>query len=92
MTTTSFKRTNQAIFAEVGSDVVALNIERGSSYGMEDVAATIWRLLEEPMTTGQLCDNLVGMYDVDRTRCCSDVEALLADLESEGLVERCHQT
>ena len=89
MNASSFKRTDQAIFAEVGSDIVALNVERGSSYGLEEVTATVWQLLSEPLTIAQLCEKLTDVYEVDPATCRADVEGLIADFVTEGLVERC---
>lgn len=84
----TYKRAEQAIFAEVGSDIVALNVERGQSYGMEEVAATVWQLLARPLTSGQLCAELLALYEVDPAVCRAEVDALLADFEAEGLIER----
>ena len=35
------------LFANVGDDVVALNIEGGQCYGMDKIAGTVWGLLAE---------------------------------------------
>ena len=86
--TTTFQRSQQAIFSAVGSDIVALNVERGAYYGMEQVTATVWQLLSQPLSIDQLCAKLIGTYDVDPATCRADVEALLAEFEAEGLVER----
>ncbi len=43
-----YRRTAATMSTEVGDDVVALQAERGFAYGMEEVTATVWRLLEQP--------------------------------------------
>jgi hypothetical protein len=83
-----YQRSQQAIFSEVGSDIVALNVERGSCYGMEEVTATVWQLLSDPQTLEQICSRLVEIYEVDPETCKVDVQALIGDLESEGLIQR----
>ena len=82
-----FKRSAEALYCEVGPDIVALHVERGQCYGMENVTAAVWTLLEEPATTEQLCDKLVELYDVNIETCRTEIEPLIALLREEGLVE-----
>lgn len=83
-----FKRSEQAISADVGQDVVALHVARGHCFGMEQVAASVWKLIEEPIGLDGICAALVEQYDVAPERCRAEVEALIDDLQREGLVER----
>jgi hypothetical protein len=83
-----FRRSENTIFSNVAGDVVALNIEYGLCYGMEKVTATVWELLETPMSADHLCERLTDIYEVDPTTCRSDIQQLLATMEVEGLVER----
>lgn len=83
-----FRRSESAIFADVGGDVVALNVERGRCYGMEKVTATVWELLSMPISADNLCERLTETYLVEPSTCRSDILELLATMESEGLVER----
>lgn len=88
MTSPMFKRSPQAIFSQVGSDIVALNVDRGAYYGMEHVTARVWELLSTPRTIDQLCQELMAIYEIDAATCEADINALLRDMESEGLIER----
>jgi hypothetical protein len=54
---------------------------------MEKVTAEVWRLLAEPTDVDQLCDRLVEIYEVEPALCRADVQRLLDQLHSEGLVE-----
>lgn len=83
-----YKRSDQALFAEVGDDVVALHIERGSSYGMEHVSAAVWRLLSEPRDIDEICSELLKQYNVAYDTCRTEVARLLGQFESERLVSR----
>ena len=82
-----FVRSNEAIFSEVGADIVALNISGGFAYGMEKVTADVWRLLEQPRDVDGICKALLEQYDVDPAVCRDDVSRLLEQLRSEGLIE-----
>ena len=83
-----YQRSQEAIFSEVGEDIVALNVERGNCYGMEQVTATVWQLLSSPQTLEQICGRLVEIYEVDPQTCQSEVQTLIDDLEAEGLIQR----
>ena len=83
-----FKRSEKAIFSNVGGDVVALHVERGQCYGMEKITARVWELLSSPLSANDLCERLMETYLVEPSTCRSDIDELLATMESEGLVER----
>ena len=83
-----YKHSGKALFAKVGEDIVALNIEGGQCYGMDQIAGTVWSLLAEPTDIGKICDHLVTIYEVDPQLCRTDVAKLIQQFESEGLLDR----
>jgi hypothetical protein len=70
-----------------GAEQVILSLKDGVYYGLEDVGARIWRLLQRPMTVAAIRDALLAEYDVDPERCGRDLRGLLADLAAHGLIE-----
>ena len=82
-----FKRSSDTLFSQVGNDIVALRVSNGRSYGMEEVTAVIWTLLEKPTDLDGICARLVQEYDVHPADCRSDVQRLLELFHSEGLIE-----
>lgn len=82
-----YRRSTQALHAEVGEDVVALQVQRGMCFGMENVTADVWRLLVRESSIEEICDQLVDQYDVDQTTCRKDVRELVELMIEEGLVE-----
>jgi hypothetical protein len=82
-----FKRSTDAIFSEIGDDIVALNIERGQCYGMEEVTATVWNLLAKPLSLEQLCAQLMDIYEVEAEVCRAEVSRLLEIFKKEELIE-----
>ena len=87
MTMKILRRSQQALSADVGSDVVALNVAKGACYGMEQVAADVWQLLAEPTDIEAICTSLVGRYEVDPDTCREDVGRLIDEMIREGLVD-----
>jgi len=82
-----YRRSQTALVADVGEDVVALNVQRNETYGMAGVTASVWKLLSEPMSLPQLCDRLGAAYAVDSEVCRREVAALLEEMVAAGLVE-----
>ena len=86
MTQALYQRSPKILFAELGTDVVALQIELGHCYGMQDGAAAIWNLLTEPIGIEQMVERLTEAYDVEPAACREDVERIVGQLRQEGMV------
>ena len=79
-------RCDDLLEADVNGEIVALHIDKGQCYGMNNVASRIWQLLAEPTSPEQICATLAEEYEVDPATCRADVHALLAELKAEGLI------
>ena len=75
------------ISCDLAGEAVVLDFKSGMYYGLEEVGASIWKLIAEPRTVGEICDALAAEYEVAPQVCESDVIALLAELAAKGLVE-----
>jgi hypothetical protein len=74
--------------AELGDELVALDPNGGECFGFNAVAASVWRLLEEPKTFDQLRGALLQEYEVDDEQCVRELRELLDNLAVKGLVAR----
>lgn len=83
-----YRRSNNALFSTLGDDIVALHVQNGQCYGMEDVTARVWNMLNEPSDLAGICDQLLEIYEVEPATCRSEVEQLIKQLETEGLIEK----
>lgn len=72
--------------SDFGAEQVILNLRDGVYYGLQDVGARIWQLLQRPTTVPAMCAALVEEYEVEPERCERDLLALIADLSARGLV------
>ena len=68
-------------------ETILLHMTSGLYYGLNEVGARIWELLQTPQTLGQLSDRLLEEYDVDRTQCLQDVSKILQDLHNAQLIQ-----
>jgi hypothetical protein len=84
---TRLRQAPSMLQSEVDGDVVALNIDRGMCYGLNNIGSRIWRLLEQWTTLGSICSTLTREYDVDPQTCEAEVRRLLNELAEERLIE-----
>lgn len=67
-------------------DVVILSLENGVYYGLNEVGAQIWKLIQQPVSVRQLNEVLLGEYDVDAEQCYQEVVRLLHELFDHELL------
>lgn len=84
---TVIKRTNKALATDIDDEVVMFDADAGKYYGLNSVAAAVWKLLEEPLSVGEICDQLTSEYDVDKQKCMDEVLGFLPELKDKGLIE-----
>ena len=81
-----YQRNAALLHSTVGGDVVALDVDRGRCFGMEEVGARIWQLLERPIDMPAICDILTSEYDVDPQTCAAEVRDFIHLGIAEGVV------
>lgn len=71
----------------IGGEAVILSVNDGTYYGLNEVGARIWNLIQQPRTISELRGVLLTEYDVDGDRCQEEIEQLISQLETKRLVE-----
>jgi Coenzyme PQQ synthesis protein D (PqqD) len=77
---------SEQISSDLGSEAVILNLKSGVYHGLNEVGASIWKLIQEPRTIKEIQQSLLEEYDVEPEQCQSDVIALLDDLLAAELI------
>jgi hypothetical protein len=75
------------VSCDLGGEEVILSLDNGVYYGLDPVGTWIWSLIQEPKVVSDILVSLLERYDVEPERGESDLQALLCDLASEGLIE-----
>ena len=70
----------------LGSEIAILDLKNGAYYGLDEIGAAIWNMLEKPIRVGAVRDALLERYEVEPARGESDLLNLLAELHSHGLI------
>lgn len=74
-------------FREVGGEAVLLNIKTGQYFALDGVGTRVWAMLEAGASQSDAVQTIVAEYDVEEERARSDIDELVAELMSHGLVE-----
>jgi hypothetical protein len=75
------------VSSDLGEEVVILHLKNGVYYGLDEVGARIWNLIQEPKAVNEIRDVLLDEYEVEPESCERDLLALLEELAAENLVE-----
>jgi Coenzyme PQQ synthesis protein D (PqqD) len=68
-------------------EAVLLDLKEGFYFGLNDVGSRIWTLVGEEKSLSEICDQLLGEYDVTRDDLERHVRSLLQELLGKGLIE-----
>ena len=75
------------ISCDLEGEAVILHLRDGVYYGLNEVAAKVWTLVQEPRTVLQIRDILLSSYDVDPDDCLRDLLNLLQRFNTWNLIE-----
>jgi DNA-binding GntR family transcriptional regulator len=76
-----------AIWREADGEVIALD-ERLTNYvSTNSTGALLWKQLADGASRGELAEQLVNAFGIEQTRAERDVQAFLAELDSQGFLE-----
>jgi hypothetical protein len=75
------------VSANLAGEAVIMDPNTGMYYGLNEVGAQIWELIQESKTVGQIRDAIVAEYEVEPEQCTDDILGLLQDLAAKELIE-----
>ena len=75
------------VSCDLVDDVAILDHKSGIYYGLNEVAARIWHLIQEPKAVHEIRDILLEAYEVDAERCEQELIILLQALATYGLID-----
>ena len=89
---TTISPTQGQISSELDDEAIILNLNSGIYYGLNEVGARVWELIQQPQSFRELLDALLEEYDVSIEGCKQDLTKILLDLKNAGLVEVSNET
>ena len=76
----------QVILRQVEDEAVLLNLDDGTYYGLNPVGARMVEVLHQGADVGSACRMLLQEYDVKEEQLRRDMERLIGEMLSRGLV------
>jgi hypothetical protein len=75
------------VASDLAGETVLLGLRTARYYGLADVGARIWSLVQEPTKVSTIVETIAKEYEVTPERCEADVLKFLEDLATNGLVD-----
>jgi len=75
-----------AVGCDIQGEMVLLDLESGTYFGLNAVGADIWNYIHEQKSVEEIEDYLMGEYKVPLERCRAEVLSLLGRLLEKGLI------
>ena len=76
----------EVLFSELDNEAVLLNVSAGQYFGLDAVGTTMWQVLTSAASAEAAYVELLDRFDVSAETLRADIECLLQELMSEGLV------
>jgi hypothetical protein len=75
------------VSCEIDREAVILHLKSGVYYGLNEVGARVWALLQQPTSLAEIEATISSEFEVSSEQCAADVRALLGQFHSAGLIE-----
>src|SRR5258707_13635341 len=75
------------VSCEIDREAVILHLKNGVYYGLNEVGARVWALLQQARPVAEIEATIVAEFDVAPEQCAADVRALLEQFHSAALIE-----
>jgi hypothetical protein len=79
--------TSAQVSSDLAGEAVILSLSSGVYYGLNEVGASIWNLIQQPKIIKEIHEILLQEYDVEASQCEQDILTLLTELSEVGLIE-----
>lgn len=76
----------EQVSCDLAGEAVILNLKSGQYFGLNEVGARIWELLNQHYSPSAIRDALLDEYDVTPDQCEQDLLELLQQLMEQGLI------
>ena len=77
----------QQVSCDIADEAVLLSMSDGEYYGLNEVAASIWKLVQHPRTVAEVRDALLAeYYEIDSAQCEEAVVTFLNEMIALNLV------
>jgi hypothetical protein len=84
--TTIISRNQDILANSIGNETVMMSVEAGKYFGTNKTGSYIWKLLENPLSFGELCDKISEDFNISREQSITDVKPYIEELSKENII------
>jgi len=84
---TVWSASKNAVSCEVEGEMVLLDLQSGTYFGLNSIGAEIWNQVTQRKSFAEIQKHLLSEYRVTPERCEAEVLSLLTKLAEKGLVK-----
>ncbi|WP_066384673.1 MULTISPECIES: PqqD family peptide modification chaperone [unclassified Anabaena] len=77
----------EQVSSELEGEAVILDVKSGVYYGLNQVGASVWNMIQAPKSIKEIQAALLAEYEVEPEVCERDLMILLEDLAAKGLIK-----
>ena len=81
------KISENVVWRDLEGEIVILNLTSGVYFSVDGVGTRIWILMSQQVAPEEMICTLVREFDVEEPQLRRDLESLVRDLISQGLIE-----
>lgn len=82
------RSSDDVLVRALDGEAVLLDMQSGKYFGLNEVGARVWQLMETGSNVGAIRAAVVAEFEVDEAQAAEDLASLVAELERRGLVRR----
>lgn len=82
----------EQISSDLGKEAIILNLKSGMYHGLNEVAAEVWNIIQQPKAVKEVKAILLEEYEVDIQQCDRDLKDLLRELTQAELIDIRNET
>jgi hypothetical protein len=71
----------------IDDEIILLNMKTEKYFGLDEISADIWQLLEQHKNTKDVLAAMLLRYDVDRPTLSQDINSLIGKFSQAGLIK-----
>jgi hypothetical protein len=86
LTAVNVKIANDVVWNALDDEIVILNLASGVYFSVGGVGRRFWELIAQGVSADAAIPELIAEFDVDIDRLKTDLDSLIDQLRSEGLV------
>ena len=75
------------VSCDLAGEAALLNLKSGVYFGLDQIGARIWHVLQKPTSLAEIRITMLREYDVEPERLDTDLRELISDLAQHGLIE-----